>query len=109
MPKFLYRLLEVDLSSGKERVLEYDEEVLRSYFGGSGLSSSLLFEGFDCSLDAFHPESPLVFMTGLLTGVPVPCGCRVSLCGKSPLGHWGEANAGGYWGAELKFNKYYCY
>ncbi len=42
-------------------------------------------------------------MTGLFTGVPVPCGCRISICAKSPLQHWGEANAGGYWGPELKF------
>ena len=88
---------------GKAKVLEYGEETLRKYFGGSGLAASILFDRFDPAIDAFHPESPLIFMTGLLTGVPVPCGCRVSVCAKSPLGHWGEANAGGYWGPELKF------
>ena len=98
-----YRVLEVDLSTRKTKVLEYGEETLRKYFGGSGLAASILFDRFDWAIDAFHPESPLVFMTGLLTGVPVPCGCRVSVCAKSPLGHWGEANAGGYWGPELKF------
>jgi len=33
----------------------------------------------------------------------VPCGCRISICAQSPLKIWGEANAGGYWGPELKF------
>ena len=103
MPPITYRVLEVDLSTEKTRVREYGEEPLRKYFGGSGLAASILFDRFDSAIDAFHPESPLIFMTGLLTGVPVPCGCRISVCAKSPLGHWGEANAGGYWGPELKF------
>ena len=103
MAPITYRVLEVDLSTRKAKVLEYGEEILRKYFGGSGLAASILFDRFDPEIDAFHPESPLIFMTGLLTGVPVPCGCRISVCAKSPLGHWGEANAGGYWGPELKF------
>jgi len=103
MPGFSYRILEVDLSSGQSKVIEYGEEALRKYFGGSGLAASILLDRFDSSLDPFHPQSPLIFMTGLLTGIPVPCGCRVSLCTKSPLRIWGEANAGGYWGPELKF------
>jgi len=98
-----YRILEADLSSGQSKVVEYDEETLRKYFGGSGLAASILFSRLNPSLDPFQPESPLIFMTGLFTGVPVPCGCRVSICAKSPLRHWGEANAGGYWGPELKF------
>ncbi len=98
-----YRILDVDLSSGKSKVVEYGEETLRKYFGGSGLAASILLQRLDPSMDAFHPDSPLIFMTGLFTGMPVPCGCRISICAKSPLQHWGEANAGGYWGAELKF------
>jgi aldehyde:ferredoxin oxidoreductase len=98
-----YRILEVDLSTRQVRVVEHSEKILRQYFGGSGLAASILLNRFDPAIDAFHPGSPLVFMTGLFTGVPVPCGCRTSICGKSPLGHWGEANAGGYWGPELKF------
>ena len=98
-----YRILEVDLTSGQTQGVEYGEETLRKYFGGSGLAASILLDRLDPSLDPFHPRSPLIFMTGLFTGIPVPCGCRVSVCAKSPLQHWGEANAGGYWGPELKF------
>jgi aldehyde:ferredoxin oxidoreductase len=98
-----YRILEVDLSSGQSKVIEYGEEALCKYFGGSGLAASILLDRFDSSLDPFHQKSPLIFMTGLFTGIPVPCGCRVSICTKSPLRIWGEANAGGYWGPELKF------
>jgi aldehyde:ferredoxin oxidoreductase len=98
-----YRILEVDLSARKTQVVKYADVFLRKYFGGSGLAASILLDRFDPSVDAFHPDNPLIFMTGLFTGIPVPCGCRVSVCAKSPLGHWGEANAGGYWGPELKF------
>ena len=103
MPGFSYRILEIDLSSGQSKRIEYGEETLRKYFGGSGLAASLLLDRFDSSLDSFHPQTPLIFMTGLFTGIPVPCGCRVSICTQSPLRIWGEANAGGYWGPELKF------
>jgi aldehyde:ferredoxin oxidoreductase len=103
MPGFSYRILEVDLSSDQSKVIEFGEDALRKYFGGSGLAASILLDRFDSSLDPFHPQNPLIFMTGLLTGIPVPCGCRVSVCTRSPLRIWGEANAGGYWGPELKF------
>jgi aldehyde:ferredoxin oxidoreductase len=103
MPGLFYRILEVDLSSGQSRVIEYGEKALRKYFGGSGLAASILLDRFDSSHNAFHPQNPLIFMTGLFTGIPVPCGCRVSICTQSPLRIWGEANAGGYWGPELKF------
>jgi aldehyde:ferredoxin oxidoreductase len=93
-----YRILEVDLSTRITKVTEYGEEALRKYFGGSGLAASILLDRFDSSLSPFHPQSPLIFMTGLFTGIPVPCGCRVSICTQSPLRIWGEANAGGYWG-----------
>jgi aldehyde:ferredoxin oxidoreductase len=98
-----YRILEIDLSSSCSAVVEYGEEALRRFFGGSGLAAHILFDRLNPSLDPFHPDSPLIFMTGLFTGAPVPCGCRISICAKSPLRHWGEANAGGYWGPELKF------
>jgi aldehyde:ferredoxin oxidoreductase len=103
MPGLFYRILEVDLSSGQSKVIKYGEEALHKYLGGSGLAASILLDRFDSSLDPFHPQNPLIFMTGLFTGIPVPCGCRVSICTKSPLRIWGEANAGGYWGPELKF------
>ncbi|MGE5252336.1 MAG: aldehyde ferredoxin oxidoreductase N-terminal domain-containing protein, partial [Planctomycetaceae bacterium] len=103
MAGFSYRILEVDLSAQETKVVPYGEDTLRKYFGGSGLAASILLNRFDSSLGSFHPQSPLIFMTGLLTGIPVPCGCRASLCTQSPLRIWGEANAGGYWGPELKF------
>lgn len=103
MPHRSYRLLEVDLSGRQIGIVEVGEKALRRHFGGSGLAVRLLLDRLDPSLAPLDPQNPLVLMTGLLTGIPVPCGCRISLCARSPLGYWGEANAGGYFGAELKF------
>jgi len=45
----------------------------------------------------------LVFAPGVLTGAPVPGAGRHSVGAKSPLsGGFGEAEAGGFWGSELK-------
>lgn len=103
MQDYFYRILEIDLNSGQTATQEIDKVRLTKFFAGSGLAASILFDLLNPDLDPFHPDSPLIFMTGLLTGIPVPCGCRISVCAKSPLGIWGEANAGGYWGPELKF------
>ena len=44
-----------------------------------------------------------MFALGPITGVSVPGGSRHSVGAKSPLtGLFGESEAGGYWGAELK-------
>jgi aldehyde:ferredoxin oxidoreductase len=49
------------------------------------------------------PESTLGFTTGPLTGTKTPTGGRYMAVCKSPLtGGWGDANAGGFFGSELK-------
>jgi len=51
----------------------------------------------------FDPENKLVFMTGPLTGILVPCTGRYVVCAKSPLTNaCGEAHSGGFWARELK-------
>lgn len=53
--------------------------------------------------DPLSPENLLIFATGILTGVPAPAVPRYTVCAKSPLtGAEGEAEAGGWWGPELK-------
>jgi aldehyde:ferredoxin oxidoreductase len=51
----------------------------------------------------FGPENKLIFALGPLTGMPLMGTGRNSVGAKSPLtGAFGEAEAGGFWGAELK-------
>ena len=101
------KFLRVDLSSKKVAVEEYDEELAKKYFGGSGLAGYIFASEFDNRVDPLSPDNPLFMMCGLLTATPVLTACKLSICARSPLtGIWGETTVGGYWGAELKFAGY---
>ena len=53
--------------------------------------------------DPLSPDNLLIFAPGVLTGTPAPAIPRYTVCAKSPLtGAQGEAEAGGWWGPELK-------
>ncbi len=96
------KLLEVDLSSRSTRTKEINEELQMKHLGGSGLAAKLLYDERAYKFDPLGPDNSLIFMNGLFTGIPVPCGCKLSVCAKSPLtGIWGEATMGGFFGAEL--------
>ncbi len=94
----------VNLSSGEIREQELDEKLARDFIGGHGLGARILFENQKGRVDALGPENVLGFVTGPLTGTPVPTGSRYMVVCKSPLtGGWGDANSGGFFGPELKF------
>ena len=94
----------VNLSSGEIRQQELDEKLARDFIGGHGLGARILFENQKGRVDALGPENVLGFVTGPLTGTPVPTGSRYMVVCKSPLtGGWGDANSGGFFGPELKF------
>lgn len=102
IPDNVRRLLHVDLSSRHWRVEELNEELYQLYLGGSGIASKILYEELDVNASATAPESPIIFMNGLLTGSFIPAACKMTVCAKSPLtGIWCEATVGGYFPAEL--------
>jgi len=54
-------------------------------------------------IDPLGPDNKLIFSSGVITGIPVGCSGRNGVGAKSPLtGGWGDGQAGGFWGAELK-------
>ncbi len=97
------KILRADLSSGKLVTEELPENFYRLYFGGEGFVGYFLLKELPAGVEPLSPANKLIFAAGPLTGVPVGgCG-RHSMGGKSPLtGGYGEADSGGYWGAELK-------
>jgi aldehyde:ferredoxin oxidoreductase len=97
------RILRVNLSEEKLTTEEPPENFYRQYFGGEGFVGYFLLKEVTAGIEPLGPDNKLIFAAGPLTGVPVGgCG-RHSVGGKSPLsGGFGEAEAGGYWGAELK-------
>jgi len=97
------RILRVNLSDGKTWVEEPNEKFYRCYIGGRGFISYYLLRETDSKTDPLGPENLLIFALGAVTGNPIPGAGRHSVGAISPLtGGYGEAEAGGYWGAELK-------
>jgi len=75
------------------------------FLGGLGIGQKLYRDMSRPELDAFHPDAPLIFMTGPLNGTIAPSAPRLSVCGKSPAIYpetFASANIGGFFAAELK-------
>ncbi|MFC1987228.1 aldehyde ferredoxin oxidoreductase family protein [Chloroflexota bacterium] len=101
------KILRVDLSHGSISVDEPEENFYRSYMGGRGFISYFLLREMAGGEDALGPENKLIFAAGPITGVPISGSGRNSVGAKSPLtGGYGDAEVGGYWGAELKHAGY---
>jgi len=101
------RIIEVNLTKSFTSIKKVEENLFKNYLGGSGLAAKLLYDELQPNLSPLHPDSPLLFFSGLLTGTPIPTASKLSICARSPLtGIWNEATVGGTWGAELKFCGY---
>ena len=97
------KVLHVDLSTGKIEIEEPSPEWYRRYVGGAGFISYYLLKEVPKGADPLGPENRLIFAPGPITGVPVPGSGRNAVGAKSPLtGGWGEADVGGFFGAELR-------
>jgi aldehyde:ferredoxin oxidoreductase len=97
------RILHVDLSSGRTWVESLGEAFWRRQLGGRTLIAHYLLLEVPVGADPLGPDNVLVFAAGILTGLPFPGAGRHSVGAKSPLtGAFGEAEAGGFWGAELR-------
>ena len=100
---FTGKILRVNLSNEKISSETIKESFYRRYFGGRGLISYYLLKELKPRIDPLRPENKLIFACGPVTGAPVSGSGRNSVGAKSPLtGAYGEAEAGGFWGAELK-------
>jgi aldehyde:ferredoxin oxidoreductase len=99
------RLLRVDLSNASITVQPL-EGYIPDYVGGRGVAVRLAWDEYPQPVDPFAPESPLIIMTGALTGTRSPYSGRTSISGFSPQAfpyNWHtRANIGHHWGAELK-------
>ncbi|MBT8172177.1 aldehyde ferredoxin oxidoreductase family protein [Candidatus Bathyarchaeota archaeon] len=100
---FTSKILRVNLSKEKISFEPLEENFYRRYFGGRGLISYYLLNELKPKINPLGPENKLIFACGPVTGAPFSGSGRNSVGAKSPLTNaYGEAEAGGYWGAELK-------
>lgn len=96
-----FRVLIVDLSTGKGKVVEEDGR--NSEVGGSGLAA-LLFQKYGFTDKAWdHPEQPVIFAIGPLTGY-FPLMSKTVCSFKSPYhDQYTESHAGGRSALALRF------
>lgn len=101
---FSGKYLRVDLSGGTIRVEEYPDLQYRLFMGGSAMAAAILLKELPPGVEPLGPENVLVFATGALNGTPLSGAIRFTVAAKSPLTDgYGEGEAGGWWGPELKF------
>lgn len=97
------RILRVNLTDGIIAEEHPGEEFFRAYLGGRNLIAHTLLREVPRDTDPLSAANKLIFAAGVVTGAPVSGGGRNSVGAKSPLtGGYGDAEAGGFWGAELK-------
>jgi len=97
------KILHVDLTEGRSWVEEPEELIYRKYLGGGALATHFMLRDIKPGIDPLGPENKLIFMTSVINGLPLSGANRYTAAAKSPLtGGFGEAEAGGYWGPELK-------
>jgi aldehyde:ferredoxin oxidoreductase len=97
------KILRVDLTTGTTSVEEHDDAFYRTYMGGRALVAYYLLKETKPGTDPLGPDNLAIFAPGVVTGANVSGNGRNGVGALSPLtGGFGNAEAGGYWGAEIK-------
>ena len=96
--------LRVDLTQGTTAVEQFPELDYRMFMGGAAMAAAILMRELKPGVDPLGPDNILVFSTSPLNGIPLSGTNRFTAAAKSPLTDgYGEGEAGGWWGPELKF------
>jgi len=97
-------ILHVDLSTGHWEVENPPETWFRKYLGGGAMASYYLLNELKPNTDPLSEENLLLFTSNVVSGAPISGFSRYTVAARSPLtGAYGESEAGGWWGPELKF------
>ena len=97
------KVLRVDLTERRTWSEPLEEATFRERPGGRAMIAHYLLTELAPGVDPLSPDNILVFAPGVLTGTPLSGASRHSVGARSPLtGGFGEAEVGGFWGAELK-------
>ena len=101
---FAGKYLRVNLSQGTTSVEELPELQYRMFMGGAAMAASILMKELKPGVDPLGPDNVMVISTCPLNGIPLSGTNRFTVAAKSPLTDgYGEGEAGGWWGPELKF------
>jgi len=96
MKGFFNKLLRVNLTKKSIEIEPIPDEILKSYLGGKGLGSYLLFKENPARVDSFSPKNCLIFTSGPLADTPFYGSSRYAVFTKSPqTGIYSESYSGG--------------
>lgn len=96
MHGFYNRILTINLSEQSFLIETIDEEIYRTYLGGKGLASYLLYDRNPEGVEPLSPENHLIFATGPVSQSSVWGGSRYGVFTKSPqTGFYSESYSGG--------------
>ena len=104
---YMGKVLRVNLTEEKDSIEPLPpEDVLRKWLGGRGIGTYYIIKEVPPNIDPLSPENKLIIATGPVTGISgIPTVGRWSIITKSPITNTiYEGNAGGKFGAELKFS-----
>lgn len=106
MSGYTGKILIINLNDNRIQTIS-TQQYSEQFIGGRGIAAKLLYELTPKNVDALSLENMLVFMTGPLTGSLAPSSGRIDVLSKSPETKLlGGANAGGFFGPELKYAGY---
>lgn len=101
------KTLRIDLSKQRATVEEIDPQVLRCLLGGRGVAAWYYYREIGPEIDPLAADNKLIFVTGPLTGLPLPATGKFQCATKSPqTGIYLCSNSGGNFGPLLRFNGY---
>ncbi|MHA1447602.1 MAG: aldehyde ferredoxin oxidoreductase N-terminal domain-containing protein, partial [Candidatus Heimdallarchaeaceae archaeon] len=96
---YMYKYLDVDLTSGKIHEKKLDSKLAEKFIGGKGLGAKILYDELKAGVDPLSPENIILFMTGPLTGTSVVTSGRWCIVTKSPhTGIFLDSQIGGNFG-----------
>ena len=79
------RFLNVNLATGTLRDELPEERFYKDFLGGYGVGARLLFSRLKPKIDPLGSENILGFVTGPLTGTPIPFGSRYTVGFSHPV------------------------
>jgi aldehyde:ferredoxin oxidoreductase len=100
---YVGKVLKVDLGSQSVTEESLSRNELKMLLGGRGLAALLYYRYIMPEAEPLAPENRIIFMTGPLTGVHLPCTTKFQLATRSPMtGIYLCSNSSGNFGPYLK-------
>ncbi len=101
------RILHIDLSTDRHWEEPLSPAVLRSFVGGIGLGTYLLYRYGPAGAEPLAPESPLILATSPFVGTAITTSAKFAVVARSPLtGMIGDSLSSSHLAIELKRTGY---